>query len=226
MIFEKIDKTKKRRFKRNIYISYRYAKHYSPWALLLFILLLSGVIIQKNYINKPIKISVLENTKSIKAYKNIPVNTLTSLPDDTKLKAQKEQPLVEKKKNELLAIKPVNSAAPHVNDTKLQSLTEQLLAEKKKNEQLSKSLNNQEQQLVSALNNINNSFSSAIKNTSSVTEKVTLSSATTINQTDYYNKVKASLNKNEDSSNNIKVLKKRSISNEESSLPDIKNIEG
>ena len=105
MFIKKIEPKKLYRFKRKIDIAYRYIKHYSRWGLLLLFLILGGTIIQKNYINKPSKVSSSDDTVKIKPYNHKPVsiNNVSETSNDTKLQSLKKQLLAEKEKNKKLS---------------------------------------------------------------------------------------------------------------------------
>lgn len=215
MLLTKLEPKEKYRLKRKSYIAYRYLKHYSPRVLLILILLLSATIIQKNYLNKPKRVNFVESPVTIKPAtpKPIIVNTVEKTPEIT------ENPV---------AIKPVtpkpiiaNNVEKTPENTKLLLLKSELLAEKEKNKEFSKYLNDQEQQLLSSLSSINESYKSVLKDTTSTEDKVTNSSISEINQTEYYNKVRSALNKNTDND-----LKKLSTKEEESINPKAIKKEG
>lgn len=105
MLLTKLEPKKIYRLKQKSYIAYRYSKHYSPWILLILILLLGANIIQKNYLNKPKRVSFVESPVTIKPVtpKPITANTVEKTPENTKLLLLKKQLLAEKEKNKKLS---------------------------------------------------------------------------------------------------------------------------
>ncbi len=110
-----------------------------------------------------------------------------------------------------------------VNDSQLMSLKQQLKVEKEKNQNLAKILNSQELQMVSALDDINKRFKAYNGKTTTKKEISILPSSST-DQTTYYNKVKAALNKI--SIINKKELKKLSTTNDENTQATVMKSEG
>ena len=102
----KIDQEKIRLFKRKMYISYRYLKHYAPWIFLsLFLLLVVNILVK----NMGRESSIQESSKSITPpmikkleVKVEPIRTTQSV-SDSQLMSLKQQLKIEKEKNKNLA---------------------------------------------------------------------------------------------------------------------------
>jgi len=81
-----------------------------------------------------------------------------------------------------------------ISSSQLKLLQQQLLTEKQKNKSLEKILSNQELQITSALDSINQSFQTFDSNLKE-TNKISVLTSASNSPKEYYNKVKAALNK-------------------------------
>jgi len=182
------------RLKHKLHIGYLYFKRYFLWIFLAFFLLLVVNIIVKNtWKTSHPTLSQSSNSSVIKG-------------------------LVVKVDTE---VKTVKKETRSVSSSQLKSLKQQLLIEKEKYKNLEKILNIQELQITSALDEISQTFRS-FNSDAQESNKISVPTGASNDQTEYYNKVKAALSKI--SPVNRKEVEKLSTTNDDSNQDSLRNL--
>lgn len=182
------------RLKHKLHIGYLYFKRYFLWIFLAFFLLLVVNIIVKNtWKTSHPTLSQSSNSSVIKG-------------------------LVVKVDTEVETVKKETRS---VSSSQLKSLKQQLLIEKEKYKNLEKILNIQELQITSALDEISQTFRS-FNSDAQESNKISVPTGASNDQTEYYNKVKAALSKI--SPVNRKEVEKLSTTNDDSNQDSLRNL--
>ena len=118
-------------------------------------------------------------------------------------------------------VETVKKETRSVSSSQLKSLQQQLLIEKEKYKNLEKILNIQELQITSALDEISQTFRS-FNSDAQESNKISVPTGASNDQTEYYNKVKAALSKI--SPVNRKEVEKLSTTNDDSNQDSLRNL--
>ena len=194
IIPKNINRDTVKRLKHKLHIGYLYFKRYFLWIFLAFFLLfVVNIIVKNTWKTSHPTLSQSSNSSVIKG-------------------------LVVKVDTEVETVKKETRS---VSSSQLKSLKQQLLIEKEKYKNLEKILNIQELQITSALDEISQTFRS-FNSDAQESNKISVPTGASNDQTEYYNKVKAALSKI--SPVNRKEVEKLSTTNDDSNQDSLRNL--